>query len=64
MPIGPQSAITSYTITDADNVIHSLSTTDCEKDIGVWTSSTLHPSTSVQCQKSYAKVMQSLATMY
>ena len=32
MPIGPQSAITSYAITDADNVIHSLSTTDCEKD--------------------------------
>ena len=61
MSIGPQSAVTSYTITDANDVIHSLSTTDCEKDLGVWISSTLHPS--VQCQKSYAKAMQSLATI-
>ena len=44
MSIGPQSAVTSYTITDANDVIHSLSTTDCEKDLGVWISSTLHPS--------------------
>ena len=61
MSIGPQSAINSYTITDANNVTHSLSTTDCEKDLGVWISSKLHPS--VQCQKSYAKAMQSLATI-
>ena len=61
MSIGPQSAINSYTITDANDVTHSLSTTDCEKDLGVWISSTLHPS--VQCQKSYAKAMQSLATI-
>ena len=64
MSIGPQSAINSYTITsDANDVIrsHGLSTTDCEKDLGVWISSTLHPS--VQCQKSYAKAMQSLATI-
>ena len=61
MSIGPQSAINSYTITDANVVTHSLSTTDCEKDLGVWISSTLHPS--VQCQKSYAKAIQSLATI-
>ena len=61
MSIGPQLATTSYTITDAGNVGHSLSTTDCEKDLGVWITSTLHPS--VQCQKSYAKAMQSLATI-
>ena len=61
MSVGPQLATTSYTITDADNVGHSLSTTDCEKDLGVWITSTLHPS--VQCQKSYAKTMQSLATI-
>ena len=48
-------------IMDADNIDHSLSTTDCEKDLGVWISSTLCPS--VQCQKSYAKAMQSLATI-
>ena len=32
-----------------------------QTDLGVWISSTLHPS--VQCQKSYAKAMQSLATI-
>ena len=61
MSIGPQLTTTSYTITDKDNTSHSLSTTDCEKDLGVWVSSTLH--TSIQCQKSYAKAMQSLATV-
>ena len=61
MSIGPQSATSSYTIIDADNISHSLSRTDCEKDLGVWISSTLHPS--VQCQKCYAKAMQSLATI-
>ena len=62
MSIGPVlTTTTSYTIMDADNIDHSLSTTDCEKDLGVWISSTLCPS--VQCQKSYAKAMQSLATI-
>jgi len=61
MSIGPASTTTSYSITDLDNVDHSLSTTDCEKDLGIWISSTLCPS--VQCQKSYTKVMQSLATI-
>ena len=61
MSLGPQLATTSYTITDAGNVSHSLSTSDYEKDLGVWITSTLHPS--VQCQKSYAKAMQSLATI-
>jgi len=61
MSIGPTSTTTLYSITDSDNVDHSLSTTDCEKDLGVWVSSTLCPS--VQCQKSYAKAMQSVATI-
>ena len=61
MSIGPQLITTSYTIADEDDTSHSLSTTDCEKDLGVWVSSTLHPS--IQCQKSYAKAMQSLATV-
>ena len=61
MSIGPQLITTSYTIADEDDTSRSLSTTDCEKDLGVWVSSTLHPS--IQCQKSYAKAMQSLATV-
>ena len=63
MSIGLQLITTLYTIADKDNTSHSLSTTDCEKDLapGDWVSSTLHPS--IQCQKSYAKVMQSLATV-
>jgi len=36
MPVGPHLVPTSYTITDLDNVDHSLSTIDCEKEIGVW----------------------------
>jgi len=72
MSIGPTSTTTLYSIPDSDNVDHSLSaipdsdnvdhslsTTDCEKDLGVWISSTLCPN--VQCQRSYAKTMQSLA---
>ena len=43
MSIGAKLA-TSYSIVDMNNVNHSLSTTDCEKDIGVWTTSTLQPS--------------------
>jgi len=61
MSFGPTSTTTSYSITDSDNVDHSLSITDCEKDFGVWISFTLCPS--VQCQKSYAKAMQNLATI-
>ena len=61
MSIGPQLIITSYTIADEDNTSHSLSTANCEKDLGVWVSSTLHPS--IQCQNSYAKAMQSLGTV-
>ena len=46
-----------------NNVIHSLSTMDCEKYLGVWITSTSQPS--IQCQKSYSKAMQlqSLATI-
>jgi len=58
MPVGPHLTLTSYTITDPDNIDHSLSITDCEKDLGVWIASTLHPS--VQCQKAYVNPMQSL----
>ena len=58
MSIGTK-PVTSYSIVDISNVSHSLSTTDCEKDLGVWISSTMQPST--QCQKAYSKAMQSLA---
>jgi len=61
MPVGPHVLPTSYTITDFDNVDHTLPITDCEKDLGIWITSTLCPS--VQCQKAYAKAMQSLATI-
>ena len=61
MPVRPHLIPTSYTITDPDNVGHSLSTTDCEKDLGFWITSTLRPS--IQCQKAYAKAMQSLASI-
>ena len=52
---------TSYTITDLHNVDHILSITDCEKDLGIWITSNL--CLSVQCQKAYAKAMQSLTTI-
>ena len=60
MSIGTK-PVTSYSIVDISNISHSLSTTDCEKDLGVWISSTMQPST--QCQKAYSKAiyMQSLA---
>ena len=60
MSIG-STTITSYNLTDASNNQHNLSTPDCEKDLGIWLSSTLRPS--VQCQKAYFKAMQSLATI-
>ena len=59
MSIGAK-LVTSYSIADMNNVNHSLSTTDYEKDLGVWVTSTLQP---IQCQKSYSKAMQSLATI-
>ena len=61
MPVGPHVIPTSYTITDLDNVDHTLSITDCKKDLGIWITSTLCPS--VQSQKAYAKAMQSLTTI-
>ena len=57
MSIG-STTTTSYNLTDASNNQHNLSTTDCEKDLGIWLSSTLYPS--VQCQKAYSKAIQSL----
>jgi len=39
---------------------HNLSITDCKRNLGIWITSTLCPS--LQCQKVYAKAMQSLAT--
>ena len=55
---------TLYNLTAASNNQHNLSTTDCEKDLGIWLSSTLCPlGPSVQCQKAYSKAMQSLATI-
>ena len=60
MSIG-STTTTSYNLTDASNNQHNLSTTNCEKDLGIWLSSTLRPS--VQCQKAYSKAMQSLATI-
>ena len=51
MPVGPHEIPTSYTITDLDNVDHTLSITDCEKDLGIWITST--SCLSVQCQKAY-----------
>jgi len=55
--VGPHEIPTS---TDLDNVDHTLSITGCEKDLGIWITSTL--CSSLQCQKAYAKAMQSLAT--
>ena len=52
---------TLYTIIDTDNINCSLSTTDFEKDLGVWISFTSHPS--IQCQKSYSEAMQHFATV-
>ena len=39
MSIG-STATTSYNLTDASNNQHNLSTTDYEKDLGIWLSST------------------------
>ena len=57
-----------YTITISYNIAtyesnnkQKFSTTDCEKNLGIWLSSTWYPS--VQCQKAYAIAMQSLATI-
>ena len=61
VPVGPHVIPTSYTITDFNNVDHTLSITECEKDLGIWITSTLCPS--VQCQKACVKAMQSLATI-
>ena len=60
MSIG-STTTTSYNLTDASNNQHNLSTTDYEKDLGIWLSPTFRPS--VQCQKAYSKIMQSLATI-
>ena len=60
MSIGSK-PVTSYSITDESNINHSLSTTDCEKDLGIWITSKLQPST--QCQKTYSRAKQSLATV-
>ena len=60
MSIG-STTTTLYNLTDANNNQHNLFITDCKKDLGIWLSSTLHPS--VQCQKAYSKAMQSLATI-
>ena len=45
MSIGSELATTSYT--DAGNVSHSLSTTDCEKDLGIWINLYFTPKCSV-----------------
>ena len=60
MSIG-STTTTPYNLIDASNNQHNLSITDCEKDLGIWLSSTLRPS--VQCLKAYSKAMQSLATI-
>ena len=60
MSIG-STATTLCNITDASNNKHNLSTTHYKKDLRIWFSSTSCPS--VQCQKAYAKAMQSLATI-
>ena len=62
MSIGTK-LVTSYSIADTNNINHSLSTTDCEKDLGVWITSTLQPIYSIECQKSFSKAMQGLATI-
>ena len=56
MSIGSKPA-TSYSITDESNINQSSSTTDCEKDLGIWITYKLLPST--QCQKAYSRAMQS-----
>ena len=46
---------------DSDSLSHSLAITNYEKDLGVWITLSLCPS--IQYQKSYAKAMQSHATI-
>ena len=60
MSIG-STTTTPYNLTDASNNQHNLSITDCEKDLGIWLSSTL--CLSVAVSEGLFQTMQSLATI-
>ena len=58
MPVGPHKIPTSYTFTDLDNVDHTLSITDCEKDLGIWITPPLCPSVQTKHMSRQYKVQQ------